>query len=750
MHKRGVRVSKFLGRNFQLFVAQRIYKSQVPTLIFLGIIVFCSIVVVGWFAGHEDISRIFAKIHIWQANPPMWLDVPMVESKYLLFPTFGLLFGVFLIMKVSPQPRNWSRRLVVVILTILTLRYFLWRSHSTLNLADPLNGVFSLGLFLAEVLVLLNSTMQLLFIFNIKERHQEADIKSVAVIDGRFNPSVDILIPTYNEPVFILRRTIIGCQALDYANKKIYLLDDTKRPEMKSLAKELGCEYITRPDNSHAKAGNLNHAIAKTNGELIVVFDADFVPTKNFLTRTVGFFQDAKVALVQTPQYFYNADPIARNLGLENILTHESEVFHRQVQTGRDASGSAICSGTSFVVKRSTLEESGGFVVESLSEDYFTGIRLCGQGHCLIYLNEKLSAGLAAENIAAYAIQRLRWEQGTLQGLFIKSNPFTLPGISMFLRLAYFAGLLYWCSNISRVCFLLMPLAYVFLNVIPLQANLAELTYFLLPYYLVNFAVFSWLSYRSNSALLADIYALIICFPLAINFIKVMLKPFAKGFQVTPKGIQKNHYTFNFNLALPLIILFIATAVSLWLIITVPETTQQIKGISLAWLWSVYNLVMIGVTLLALLDAPKADMYEWFDLRRVVQLRIGEQMYWGVTTMISELGVEIALTQKPHFQLLINQQINIEIVEENLQLSGEIVGTGFSDDFHTLRVRFTSVSLSQHRRLIEMLFCRPGQWKNENTPGELKSLFLLLKVLLKPPILFNKKVDVTPMSVAKF
>lgn len=116
------------------------------------------------------------------------------------------------------------------------------------------------------------------------------------VISGAFTPSVDVLIPTYNEPPFILRRTVIGCQALEYGAKRIYLLDDTQRSDVKALAGELGCEYLTRPDNSHAKAGNLNHALALTDGELIVVFDADFIPTKNFLIRTVGFFKTRRLA----------------------------------------------------------------------------------------------------------------------------------------------------------------------------------------------------------------------------------------------------------------------------------------------------------------------------------------------------------------------------------------------------------------------------------------------------------------------
>jgi cellulose synthase (UDP-forming) len=154
----------------------------------------------------------------------------------------------------------------------------------------------------------------------------------------------------------------------------------------------------------------------------------------------VGFFQQAKVGLVQTPQSFYNADPIARNLGLEGVLTPEEEVFYRQIQPMRDGVGSVVCSGTSFVVRRSALENSGGFVTESLSEDYFTSVRLAAQGNDVIYLDEKLSAGLAAEDIAAHATQRLRWARGTLQAFFIDSNPLTIPGLTPMQRLGHLEG----------------------------------------------------------------------------------------------------------------------------------------------------------------------------------------------------------------------------------------------------------------------------------------------------------------------
>jgi cellulose synthase (UDP-forming) len=741
-------------------VSQRVFQFRSATLIFLSIVGLIGLLVGGWFTGVSTINRFFTQIHLWQANPPMWLEAPMVKDEYLLLPTLLLLLAVFVVMKLSPQPRIWSQRLVVGILIILTLRYLLWRSLSSLNLIDPLNGAISLGLFVFEIVTLCSSLLELFLMLNFKERHREADEKSIAVIAGCFTPSVDIFIPTYNEPEFIVRRTIIGCQALEYPFKKIYLLDDNRRSQMRELAEELGCHYIARANNQYAKAGNLNHAIAQTDSELIVVFDADFVPTKNFLTRTVGFFQDENIAIVQTPQSFYNADPIARNLGLENILTPDEEIFHRHIQTIRDTADSAICAGTSFIVRRSALEKNGGFVTESLSEDYFTGINLSAQGYRIIYLNELLSAGLAAENMTAYATQRLRWAQGTLQGLFIKSNPLTIPGLSWMQRIAHLGGYLNWLGSISRIYFLLMPLAYSFLGVIPIHANLTELVYFWLPFYLVNLTVFGWLNKHSRSAFLSDIYFLVICFPLAVTVVRSLVQPFSKGFKVTPKGINSDRYIFNWKLALPLIILFIATTVSLWqniwmCIVKHPATTtlplipEQTTGIGLGWLWSIYNLVMIGTALLILLDAPKTDKFEWFDLRRVVQLKIGNYNFWGVTTMISEIGAEIALTQQPPIKLVVNQPVQINIAEENLHLGAEILNTGFEAEFPTVRIQFKSVTLNQHRRLVEILFCRPGQWKRQKAPGELASLWLLLRILLKPRILFERKVQVNPVIVSK-
>ncbi|MBD2019561.1 glycosyltransferase, partial [Leptolyngbya sp. FACHB-36] len=419
----------FFRFNRQGLGKKQLFQPQWATLVMLGVVLSMGGICAAWFTGEGTIHRIIKHFERIQHQPPLWLEVPMVTGQYLLAPTVVLLLVALVVMRASPEPRPWSRAIVVGILLMLTGRYVLWRSLTTLNLANPLDGVFSLGLFLLEMLMLLSSSIQLFLMLRAKDRRREADVKAMSVVENRFTPSVDILVPTYNEPTFILRRTIIGCQAIEYSNTRVYLLDDTNRSEVKALAAELGCEYLTRPDNRFAKAGNLNHAITQTHGDLIVIFDADFVPTRNFLMRTVGFFQDETIALVQTPQSFYNPDPIARNLGLEDILTPEEEVFYRQIQPIRDGAGSVVCSGTSFVVRRTALESVGGFVTDSLSEDYFTGIRLSAKGYQLIYLDEKLSAGLAAENMAAHALQRLRWARGTLQAFFIHANPLTIPGL---------------------------------------------------------------------------------------------------------------------------------------------------------------------------------------------------------------------------------------------------------------------------------------------------------------------------------
>ena len=733
------------------------------TLFLIGIIVIAAVITILWATGSSTITAIFAYLNLLQEQPPMWVEAPMVMSRFLLLPAMVILALMFLITKISPEPKPWSRFVVIAILLILTVRYVQWRSLSTLNLSNPLDGTFSIALFLLELLMLFNGSLQLLLMVRVKDNTRERDLLAMPVVQGIFQPTVDIFIPTYDEPEFILRRTIIGCQAIDYERKTVYLLDDTKRDFVAQIATELGCKYITRSNNDHAKAGNINHALPLTKGEFIAVFDADFVPTSNFLQRTLGFFQEEKLALVQTPQNFYNVDPIARNLGLEDVLTPEEEVFYRHLQPIKDAAGSVVCAGTSFVVRREALESVGGFVTDSLSEDYFTGIQLSARGYQLTYIDEKLSAGLAAENIADHVKQRLRWARGTLQAFFIHSNPLTISGLSLIQRLAHLEGLLHWFASLASAFFLLMPLGYALFDIIPIRATTDEFLFFFLPYYLTRLTVFSWLNYRSRSAILSGIYGLVLAFPQAVTVIQAMLRPFDKGFDVTPKGTLRDRFSFNWKLALPLVILFVLTAMSFWsnlcacILLTMehnPGTANDaMQGLSLGWVWSGYNLLTIGAALLILLDVPKPNTHEWFKLRRIVKLEVktaeGSAIFWGVSSCISEVGANISFTQAGVSRLEKSTPVLIAILEEELELTGSIAEISREGDFFHLRLGFAASTLEQERKLIALLYCRPGQWVRKNSPGEFYSVWLLFKIILRPKVIFNRRPQIKGIKVGQ-
>lgn len=712
--------------------SQTRFPLRIPTLLILSALGFCGAIAFSWLLGNSHVTELFIQLHLVQQDPPSWLMPPDLGSKYyLLLPTVVLFILAQLIVRLSPQPKSWSRRLVASILLILFIRYFLWRSLSTLNLADPVDGIFSILLFVMELLAMSGSAFQAMLLFTVKNRDGEANKYSVAVKEKRYCPSVDIFIPTYNEPEFILKRTIIGCQALNYPNKKIYVLDDTKRNSIRQLTQELGCKYITRLDNSHAKAGNLNNALRLTNSELVVVFDADFVPTTNFLERTVGFFQKDNVALVQTPQSFYNSDPIAHNLGLEKVLTSEEEVFYRHLQPIKDGAGSVVCAGTSFVARRKALQDVGYFDTESLSEDFFTGVKLSAEGYELVYLDEKLSAGLAAESIGAHIEQRLRWVRGTLQAFFIKSNPLTIPGLNLWQRLGHFDGLLHWFTCIPRVFFLIFPLVCIFIQVNPVNATLSELAYIFVPYYIMQLTVFAWLNKQSRSILLSDVYSLIQAVPVCLTVFKVMISPFSKGFKVTPKGLARDKFNYNWSLALPMSVLFGATVLSFCMSILNPPSA----GFNLGLYWSSYNLLTISVAMITLLDLPKPSYYDWFSLTKEVNIYSGQQVYQGITQKVSEEGVEIILNQPVNLAT----DLVVELIPEVLILSGKITRSYFQDDCLRVIIKFQKINIEQHRELVQMLYCRPGQWQIRKTPNELQSVWILFKLLLRPLMFLNSK-----------
>ncbi|MEO0826002.1 MAG: PilZ domain-containing protein, partial [Cyanobacteria bacterium J06642_9] len=258
-----------------------------------------------------------------------------------------------------------------------------------------------------------------------------------------------------------------------------------------------------------------------------------------------------------------------------------------------------------------------------------------------------------------------------------------------------------------------------------------------------------------------DVYSLVLAFPLALTVFQVMVRPFSKGFKVTPKGTASDRYHFNWSLAWPLVIVFGLTALSLWInlgqcLVTMANPVDHLRGLGIGWIWSTYNLLMLGLALLILLDAPRPSPYEWFNVKRIAKLKLTSPdrdgaPFWGTTTMISEVGVEIALTKAGNFlpEMIDAQAIEVALVDEQVTLPGRVVQTRTQDGLPTLTIEFSSLTLPQQRRLVELLFCRPGQWQSRCSPNEVQSLWLILKSVFRPRFLVERRVEPKPVIVSR-
>lgn len=664
----------------------------------------------------------------------VWFHPPSLDWRTLLLPTFTWLVGLLLLRELFPRPTLWTRSFAALSLVLLGVRYELWRWFNTLNLDDPLNGSLSLLLFFMELIAFINTAAFLLQTIPSIDRSPEADRLAPAVITGAYQPTVDVLVPTYNEPPEVLRRTIIGCQALRYGQHQVYLLDDQRRPEIRQLAQTLGCHYLARPTNDHAKAGNLNYALAHTDGDLVVVFDADFIPTTDFLTRTVGFFQDANVAMVQTPQNFYNEDPVSVNLGLQSVLTNEQTLFFRYIQPSRDATNSVICCGSSFIARRSALDDIGGIPTESITEDFFTSLYLQSRGYRIKYLNEAISAGMSPENIGDYINQRLRWGQGTIQTLFCQTNIFSLPGLTPIQRISHSLGLLYWFLSLPRLVFLTMPLAYLLFELAPLRATVDGILTFYLPYFLSNIVVFSWLTGGRRSAFWSDVYETLLCFPMVLTIISTLRNPFGQGFKVTPKGVAANRLRVNWRLIWPPLVLMVLSTFGLILrLVETNWSTANPDSLMVNVFWTIYNLGLLQLCILVAVDVPQR-LHSRFPLRFSCQLRTPATTWYGYSQDISEGGASLQLQPAPENPPLPDQG---ELVVDNLDQPLPVTLRWRQQQTNgtwAAGVQFAQLSITEWRALIVLLYCQPGQWQEQSVAEHVtawawvRSLFRLYAV----------------------
>jgi len=341
--------------------------------------------------------------------------------------------------------------------------------------------------------------------------------------------SVDVYVCTYDEPTEVVAATLAGCRAIAYPHTT-YLLDDGGRPEMRELAELAGARYLTRPDNSHAKAGNINAALGRTAGELVLMLDADHVPMPDALDAMVGYFDDERMALVQSPHDFFNHDSVQHYV----VGRHEQSLFYRVVCPGKDRHGAAYWCGSAALIRRGALLDIGGVATETIAEDFHTTIRLQRHGWKSRYHDEVLVQGLAPHNLDGYLLQRDRWARGNLAVFTLPESPLRARELRPLQRLSYFASLAAYLAPPMRLLLLLTLGLVLWTGELPMKISVVALAALWVPYLTLNLGAGSALA-RGYMKLGETAHYELLTMEIYARALRCAVRPGRTAFMVTPK-----------------------------------------------------------------------------------------------------------------------------------------------------------------------------------------------------------------------
>lgn len=473
-------------------------------------------------------------------------------------------------------------RLLSLLAIGVMVYYLWWRATQTLN---PEAIVFSWVLWAAEAFGVLNFLLFSWMTWNIAPTRPYQPPKP--------GLTVDVFVPTYNEDLEILEATLSGCRLISYPHTT-YVLDDGRRPEVQALAQRMGCEYLTRPNNNHAKAGNINHALAQTKGEFIVVLDADMIPKPHFLEYTLGYFEDEKLAVVQLPQEFYNADSIQHDH--KSPVWHEQSLFFRVIQPGKNYSNSAFWCGSPSILRRKALEDVGGVATETITEDIHTSVRLHSCGWSSYFVGEPLAFGIAPQTIQAYLLQRLRWAQGTMQLYRSKESPLWIRGLSLQQRVSYFASFLAYIESLQKFAFIMIPLWIMLFKVLPMRVEMGTFLLHWTPYFALNVLANQVSGRGVFRYFKSEIYSFLRMVVFLQSYL-ILISHKSLKFKVTPKSVDSSvtaqeRRAVRVHLA---IIALILISMTICLIETYLNRVYSVPAWALFFVifWSLYNAMVI-------------------------------------------------------------------------------------------------------------------------------------------------------------
>ncbi len=689
----------------------------------------------------------------------------LIETQLIL--AYGTIFFLYFVLKLEKIPEQLSL-FIKLLASVLVLRYLYWRITSSIVYDGFFDFIGALLLLLAEMIAI---GIYLLGVFTSMSILHRKPIDLLEYDISEY-PTVDVLIPTYNEPFEMIEKTILASLAFDYPSDRfnVFLCDDggtdqkcyDNNPQKAKEARErrkyliefcdrAGVTYLTREKNEHAKAGNLNSALQYIDSDLILILDTDHIPAPQFLQKTVGWFnKDEKMFLVQTPHAFYNADPIERNLKIFGTSISENDMFYRHILLGHDFWESAFFCGSAAVLRRKYIDEVGGIAGDTITEDAETAIKLHNRGYKSAYIDEPMVRGLQAEDFASLVLQRIRWTQGMVQ-LFLLKNPFMSKNLRWYQMLSYASASFFWFFAISRVIFFLAPLMYMFFGLKIYSANDIEMIAYVIPHIIMAIMMSYFMYSNVRNPFFSEIYETALSFFTLPAIIQAIWNPYNPTFKVTPKGTDITQ-TYVSEYAIPFIIMlmlvglgFIVGAIKIYL------NPQELTIVLMTSFWNFINFLLlvtaIGVT------SEKGDIRKSIRvlLNKDCSIILNNRRYIAKVLDISEDGISIEPLNPENKEILLENRddIFIEIHDLNGKLFqlpstflrsfkwGEVLIFEFKDMRYNLTLR---------QKLILLIYGNSTVWnefeKEQKNMNPFQSFYLIIKQSFKNA-LFKEAFKVT-------
>ncbi|MGO9337530.1 MAG: UDP-forming cellulose synthase catalytic subunit [Terracidiphilus sp.] len=669
----------------------------------------------------------------------LWQDIGAGENVFTkIFRFVFLLMAAVVFFFLAVLPLTWPQQAVCGLLTLLmsialarssdsylitltlmmmsmfcTFRYGYWRWTQTVHyFQDPANHWGALDAFFIMSLILAETYAFFILFLGYFQTVWPLRRAPVALPEAEEEwPHVDVLIPTYNEPLDVVRYTALGALNMDWPADKlhVYILDDGSRKEFEEFAFEAGVGYRIRPDNSHAKAGNINTALKTVSSPYVAIFDCDHVPTRSFLQMTVGWMlRDPKLAMLQTPHHFYSPDPFERNLGQFRVIPNEGELFYGIVQDGNDFWNATFFCGSCAVLRRTALDEIGGIAVETVTEDAHTSLRMQMNGWGTAYINIPQAAGLATERLSAHVGQRIRWARGMIQ-ILRTDNPLFAPGLKFPQRLCYFNAMCHFLYAVPRLIFLSAPLIFLLFSHTNIPGYWAAIVAYAMPHLTLSSVTNSRIQGEHRNSFWNEIYETVLAPYILLPTMMALINPKLGKFNVTAKGGVVKRTFFDARIALPFVIMLVLNMIGL--LVAIPRffiwDRDRPGTVIMNAVWCFFNIVILGVCTAVAREMKQLRNTVRINIATPVMARMADgRIIAGETVDMSSGGGSIRFPETADFIL----QTPIWLAFPLPSVRTELPATVVSVEGSILRVSFQELTIAEQEVLTRVLYSRADSW----------------------------------------